>query len=126
MKQFIFILMLLGFSGCTIVDNLDEISTLGQYSREKDAQHRDVKAIDDHYDALAKAIDQGHITDFKDQASFKHSFGEPITIKELPQGHERWLYRYAIYRLATTKVYLYFDRAGRLLKWEKIPCQKFF
>ena len=54
------LIMLLGFSGCTIISNLDEISTLSSYSREKDNQHRMVKTIDDHYDALAKVIAQGH------------------------------------------------------------------
>ena len=42
--------VLLGLSGCTIVSNIDQLSTLGNYSREKENQHRLVKSIDDHYD----------------------------------------------------------------------------
>jgi hypothetical protein len=113
-------------SGCTIIENLDELNMMGQYSREKDAQHRLVKSIDDHYDALTKVIVQGHIMDYKNKVLLVHSFGEPILKKDLRNGQERWLYRYAIYRLAKDKVYLYFDRDGKLVKWERLPCPKFF
>ena len=86
---------------------------LGEYSREKDDQHRLVKSINDHYDALTKVIAQGHISDYKDEASFVHSFGDPILKKDLSDGGQRWLYRYAIYRFAKDKVYVYFDRNGK-------------
>ena len=126
-KMFLYLcMMLLCLSGCTILSNLDEIKTLSGYSREKDNQHRLVKTIKDHYDALIKVIDQKTIGTYKDEASFVHSFGEPILKKDLSDGGQRWLYRYAIYRLAQDKVYVYFDRNGRQVKWEKLPCSKFF
>lgn len=128
LKRFSFplMLMLLSLSGCTILENLDELTVLGQYSRESDAQHHLVKTIKLHYDALTKVIAQGHISDYKDEASFVHSFGDPILKKDLSDGVQRWLYRYAIYRLAKDKVYVYFDRNGKQIKWEKLPCPKFF
>ena len=126
MTRIIFILICLSLSGCTIIGNLDEIFTLSQYSREKDNQHRLVKATKDHYDALIKVIAGGHISEYKDQASFINSFGEPILKKDLNDGRQRWLYRYAIYRLSKDKVYVYFDRNGQQIKWEKLPCPKFF
>jgi len=119
-------LLCASLSGCVILENLDEVSILGDYSREKDDQHRLVKAIDDHYDALTKAIDQNHINDSKNEADFLHSFGEPIQKKYLSDGKERWLYRYAIYRFAKDKVYVYFDHDGKMVKWERLPCPKFF
>ncbi len=117
---------LLGLSGCTILSNLDEISALGDYSRNKDSQHRLVKSIKDHYDALTKVIDQRAISDYKDKASFARSFGEPILKKDLSDGGQRWLYRYAIYRFAKDKVYVYFDRNGKIIRWERLRCPKFF
>jgi hypothetical protein len=120
------ILMVLGLSGCTILENLDELEVMGQYSRESDDQHRLVKTINDHYDALTKAIAQGHMSDYKDEVSFVHSFGAPILKKDLSGGGQRWLYRYAIYRFAKDKVYVYFDHNGQLVKWEKVSCPKFF
>jgi len=120
------LIMLLGFSGCTIISNLDEISTLSSYSREKDNQHRMVKTIDDHYDALAKVIAQGHISEYKDKSSFIHSFGQPILKKMMSDGSERWLYRHAIYRFSKDQVNVYFDQHDRMIKWEKSACPKLF
>jgi len=119
------VLICLCSSGCVILENLDEISILGDYSREKENQHHLVKSIDDHYDALIKIIDQGHIGDYKTQASWVHSFGEPLLKKDLKDGGQRWLYRHAVYRLSKDKVYVYFDRDGKMIKWEKLPCPKF-
>jgi hypothetical protein len=120
------LLAVLGLSGCTIISNSDELYMLGDYSREKDNQHRLVKSINDHYDALTKVIARGHIGDYKDKASFVYSFGDPILKKDLSDGTQRWLYRYAIFRLAKDKVYVYFDRNGKMIKWEKVSCPSFF
>jgi len=120
------LLALLGLSGCVIIENLDEISVLGDYSRNKDNQHHLVKSINDHYDALTKAIAKRYISDYKDKASFARSFGEPILKKDLSDGGQRWLYRYAIYRFAKDKVYVYFDHNGKIIKWERLRCPKFF
>jgi hypothetical protein len=139
MKEIIpyLLLVLLSLSGCTILSNTDELSVLGDYSREKDTQDRLVKSINDHYDALVKAkmpncFDFGRLghcegrNDYPDEASFTRSFGDPLFKKDLSDGGQRWLYRYAILRLAKDKVYVYFDRTGKLIKWEKIPCPSFF
>jgi hypothetical protein len=99
---------------------------MGQYSREKDGQHAQVKSINNHYDALTRVIAQGHLSDYKDTSSFLHSFGAPILKKEMSDGTERWLYRYAIYKFAKDKVYVYFDRNGKQVKWEKESCPKLF
>jgi hypothetical protein len=129
--------LLLGSSGCAVLDNTEELSTLGNYSREKDAQHRQVKSIDDHYDALTKAK-MPNCSDFEklgycegpnnypDEASFVHSFGDPLLKRDLSDGSSRWLYRYAIYRLAKDKVYVYFDHHGKMIRWERLPCPKLF
>jgi hypothetical protein len=129
--------VLLSLSGCSVLFNLDEISVMGDYSREKGDQHRLVKSINDHYDALTKVKmpncfdfeKLGHCegpNNYPDEASFVRSFGDPILKKDLRDGTQRWLYRYAIYRSAKDKVYVYFDRNGKMTKWEKLSCPKFF
>ncbi len=120
------VLTCLCLSGCAILGNLDEVFILQGYSNEKDAQHRLVKSINGHYDDLSKVIDKGTINDYKDEGSFVKAFGAPILKKDLSDGSQRWLYRYAIYRLAKDKVYVYFDHNGKMIKWEKLPCPKFF
>ena len=118
--------VLLGLSGCAALDNLDELSVLGEYSREKSSQDRLVKSINDRYDLLTKVIAQGQISEYKDNVSFEHTFGGPILKEDWGNGGQRWLYRYAIYRIAKDKVYLYFNHDGKLVRWEKVPCQAFF
>ena len=120
------VLTCLCLSGCHALSSLNELSTLGEYSREKDNQHRLVKSIDGHYDALIKAIDQRHISEYKDKSSFTSSFGDPILKKDLDDGTEQWLYRYAISQSAKDKVYVYFDRNGKMTRWERLRCPSFF
>jgi len=131
------LVMLLSLSGCTILENLDEITLLGQFSRESEAQHRLVKSINAHYDALTKAKmpncsdfeKLGHCegpNNYPDEASWVHAFGDPILKKDLSGGGQRWLYRYAIYRFAKDKVYVYFDHNGKMVRWERLRCPKLF
>ncbi|MBF0570438.1 MAG: hypothetical protein HQL12_01070 [Candidatus Omnitrophica bacterium] len=121
-----FLLILLCLSGCSAFENIDQISLLGQFSREQDNQHRLVKSINDHYDALTKIIAEGRISEYKNEASFVHSFGDPIIKKDLRDGTQQWLYRYAIYRTAKDEVNIYFDHDGKQVKWEKLTCQSFY
>lgn len=121
----LYLLLMFGLSGCVIVGNLDEISTLKDYSAEKDQQHKSVKQIDDHYDDLAKAIDGGKINQYKNQDELVRDFGEPL-LKKSWNGGERWLYRHAIFRLSKDKVYLYFNAQGQLTRWERLPCSLSF
>jgi len=120
------VLMLLCLSGCAPLEHLDQLAVMGEYSREKDNQCRLVASINDHYDALTRVIAQGHIGDYKDKASWLHSFGDPILKRDLGRGTEQWLYRYAILSTAHDKVYVYFDNHNHLVKWEKVPCPSFF
>ncbi len=117
------LVMLISLSGCTILGNLDEISTLNNYSKESEAQHRLVKSVNTHYEALSKAVDEKRISEYKDKEAVIRAFGEPLIKKDV-KGQERWLYRYAIDKSARDKVYLYFDAKGNLVKWEKLPCSK--
>jgi len=118
--------IMLGCSGCVILGNLDEVFTLQGYSNNKDEQHQFVKETNDHYDALSKTIDSGHINDYKDEISFVKLFGDPLIKKNLNNGEQRWLYRHAIFRLSKDKIYLYFNAQGQLIKWEKLPCSLSF
>jgi hypothetical protein len=120
------LIVLVGLCGCHALGNLDQLSVLGQYARDNDDQHRLVKANDEHYDELKRVIAGGQIGHYKDRSSFIYAFGEPILKKDLPGGVQRWLYRYAIYWTAKDKVYVYFDRNGKMIKWERLPCPKLY
>ena len=120
------VLMLLCLSGCAPLEHLDQLAVMGEYSREKDNQCRLVASINDHYDALTRAIAQGSISYYKDKSSFVNAFGGPILKRDWNDGAQQWLYRYAILSTAHDKVYVYFDNHNHLVKWEKVPCPSFF
>ena len=112
--------------GCSALESMDGLATLGQVSRERDEQHKLVRAADDHYDALIKVLEQGHLGEIRDERSFENAFGEPVIKKDLAQGGQRWIYRHAIYRFAKDEVDVDFDKSGNVVKWERVPCQKFY
>ena len=120
------LVIFLCLSGCTALEHLDELSVMGDYSRERDNQDRLVKAINARYDALTQAMAQGKMGDYKDKSFFVYAFGEPILKKDMPDSSQQWLYRYAILSTARDKVYVYFDQHDHLIKWEKVPCPSFF
>ena len=109
-------------SGCSVLNNLDQLLTLNEYSKEKDEQKKIVDKTDAQYDALAAAINSGEIKKYTNEASIREAFGEPISIKALDH-QEQWLYRHAIPLKAKDKVYLYFDGQGKLLKYEQEQIQ---
>ncbi|MBF0511102.1 MAG: hypothetical protein HQL13_02105 [Candidatus Omnitrophica bacterium] len=121
MNIFYLLLLCLSFTSCQVLSSMDELNVLGGYSREKESQQRLVKFIDDNYDFLTRTIAQGLISGYKDEASWTRAFGDPVLKKDLPDGGQRWLYR-----SAKDKTYVYFDRKGQLMKWEKEPCPPLF
>ena len=121
-----FIMFVFLSSGCSILGHLDELSTLGDYSRDKDNQGKEVKLINDHYDALVKAINDKQMDSFSTQVDIRTTFGEPITIRLIEtkdKKFERWTYRYAVIKQAKDRVYLYFDEKGKLVKYEQEKIQ---
>lgn len=116
------LILLILTSGCSLLDHLDQIMTLSDYTRDKEAQEEVVHSIDTHYDALVAAVQSGKIKEYSNQKEILQAFGEPILIKAIEtsgQHQEQWLYRHGLPTKAKDKVYLYFDTKGKLLKYEQ-------
>lgn len=117
--KFLIVVVILGFlSGCAIVNHMDQLLMMGEYSRDKNVQFKMVDEINAHYDALALVVNAGKIKNYPDQTAIMGNFGEPIakkTIQVEGQSQERWLYRHAIPQKAKDKIYLYFDKQGKLV-----------
>ncbi|MBI3602439.1 MAG: hypothetical protein HY209_06055 [Candidatus Omnitrophica bacterium] len=126
LKNLLMVTVCFGCCGCTILNHLDEISTLGDYSRDKDDQHKLVNGINARYDALVAAMKSGDIKKYPDQKAVRQAFGESILIKRIDdhgQPQEQWLYRHALPIKAQDKVYLYFNAQGKLLRYEQEKIQ---
>ncbi|MEI7997888.1 MAG: hypothetical protein WCH62_00055 [Candidatus Omnitrophota bacterium] len=112
-------------SGCAVINHLEELFVVGDYSRDKDNQQKSIKQVNAHYDALVATIASKGLKLDLNQTDVRMNFGEPISIKVIDvegQKQEQWLYRYAIISTAKDKVYLYFDQKAKLIKFaqEKI------
>ena len=126
LKSLLMVTVCFGCYGCSILNHLDEILTLGDYSRDKGAQHKLVDGIDARYDALVAAMKSGDIKKYPDQKAIRRAFGDPILIKGIDdhgRSQEQWLYRHALPMKAQDRVYLYFDQQGKLFKYEQEKIQ---
>ncbi len=126
LKILLMVVLCFGLCGCYVLSKMDELSTLGNYTRDKEEQQRIINRVDARYDALLAAVNTGAIKQYSDQRSVRKAFGDPIVIKVAGvAGHkqERWLYRYALPLKARDKVYLYFDGKGKLVQYKQEKIQ---
>ena len=128
MRQFLFlVIVVVLFTGCAKVgqlQHLDELLTLKGYSDEKEAQQKWVQEENERFERLSAAVKDGSIQSYTGRDAILKDFGSPVVsdmIEEKGQSLDRWLYRHPIQKLATDRVYLYFDPDGRLVKFEHIP-----
>ena len=122
LRSFAMTLVFLSFSGCSILSHLDELSMMGDFSRDKDNQKKIIQRVKDNYDALVAAINTQQMSSYTNQVDIRNKFGEPIAIKDIKvdgKKQQRWMYRYALIRESKDKVYVYFDERQSLIKYEQ-------
>lgn len=127
-KGFLCVVLAAGLCGCSVLNHMDQLMIMGDYARDKNVQNKVVDNIKVNYDALVTAIHSGKIKNYPDQTSILTNFGEPIekrVINVQGQDQDRWLYREAIPQKAKDKVYLYFDRQGKLITYSQEKIQWF-
>ncbi|MDD3374555.1 MAG: hypothetical protein PHY73_02390 [Candidatus Omnitrophica bacterium] len=121
MRYIIFLLLFsFLFSGCGIF-HVQEIMRIKAVSANMDEQQKYVDAKNEEFEKLLKIVKEGKISNYKTQKDFVKEFGDPVFSKQLSKQEEYsevWLYRYCDKMFGSEKVYLYFDDAGNLIKWE--------
>ena len=71
--------------------------------------------------ALSPPLKEGSIAKYKSQKSVLGQFGSPIFTEKVEEDGrplEVWVYRYAARFFDSPKVYLYWDQAGNLIRWD--------
>ncbi len=117
--RFLLALIFISLTGCSLIGHLDQALMLNDYGNNKAYQKKIIKVNDDHYDALVKSVADGTIKQYKTKADIRRAFGEPIQIKSQADKIDCWLYRYAIFHQAKTKIYLYFN-GDQLINFEQL------
>ena len=115
------IFLSLSLAGCAKLQHMDQLLTLKAISDEQTQMGKDIRRQDARFDGLVAAVTEGSISKYKDQKSVSAQFGPPIfteKVEEAGQSLEVWVYRYAAQFFDSPKVYLYWDRAGQLVRWE--------
>ena len=108
----------MSLGGCSTVAHLDQLLTLQEISKNSDMQQKYVGEQDQKFAQLRDAVKNNAMSSYPDKASILASFGNPIFTKSTRDNLEKWLYRYSAKLSGSEKVYLYFDSAGVLVKWE--------
>ena len=106
--------------GCS---SLSQLLTLKSYGDNQALQEKYAEMQDTNFEKLVKVAQSNLLLDYPDKKSFLRNFGDPIYTKNLTkkgQLLEEWLYRYAARFFNSEKVYLYFDRDGKLVDFKHI------
>jgi hypothetical protein len=116
----ILILMLLACTGCAEVKYLDQAFALKAYSDEKDAQNRYVQQHDALFEQmLTQSRSPEAFKSYDRKMVFVHAFGDPIFCR--PAGDlEECLYRRIVKSSDSSKIYLYFNAKGELVRWQGV------
>lgn len=102
-------------SSCAVINNLDEVLTLKEYSDERDGIQADVIATDVRVDKLLMRVRSKASFEAYDRRKFVEEFGMPLLVRQVfrdGQAQESWLYRYALNKKDIPKVYVFFKLDG--------------
>lgn len=120
-RAFILIFSLLALTSCAKLQHLDELLTLKGLSDEQAQMGKEIERQDARFERLVAAVQEGSIGKYKNQKNVSGQFGPPVYIEndqEDGRSIEVWVYRYAARFFDSPKVYLYWDQAGQLVRWE--------
>lgn len=110
--------------GCAKLQHLDELLALQSFSDNQDAQKRYLEQEEKKFQNLLADVKQENLYSGQSKFSIVSNYGKPILIsvvKDDPVIKEELMYRHPAQLLGSEKVFLYFDRRHRLVKWRYLP-----
>ncbi len=111
-----FLMVLIFVSGCSTISALNRLQDL---SVERDEQQILVKEQEKKFEQLLKDFSSGKIEKGNSKDKIIEKYGEPITIKDVKTDSffsEELMYRHPAQFFGSEKIYLYFDKDGKLLE----------
>ena len=117
------IVISMGISGCVGTGaNVSGLKMLVQLGRDNKLKQRALKQETKNFQSVKKYIDDNKI---KKGISAKYAikkFGEPVLVLSDSEG-EKWAYKRSdVDWVGGEKIYLFFDKEGKLLDWECVNC----
>ena len=117
MVKAIIVLLLVFFSGCTVVRHSQQISTLRKVGASQKQMQSYVARQEKGFNRLRKDIERKRLKVGISQREVVSLYGEPILEKEVGDKIQ-WLYRHPTEYFNSDRAYLYFNSSNTLIGWE--------
>lgn len=120
MKLLFFIILFL-LTGCAKLEHLQELLTLQGLSDDRDQQDLYVQRQDENFERLLAAAKKNSLDQFSHKKKFLKAFGNPLFTEQVSlkgESMEKWIYRYATKAFGSPKVYVYFEKSGKMKHWQ--------
>jgi len=114
-------LFVFALGGCAVLS--DELQALKDVGRSQAQIGSYVKRENRRFLKLLKHYKKGHLKIGIPKSRIIAAFGEPVLIKSLDDNlvKEVFLYRHPTDFFTSDKIYLYFDKSNKLVRWEYRP-----
>lgn len=95
------------------------ISTLQRYSKEQDLIEREVERAKKKFDLLVEDIKQERLKEGRSKRKFIRIYGKPVITNAIDSNEAvlELLYRDPLKFFDTPKVYVYFNKEEKLIRW---------
>ena len=105
-------------SGMEVMEHRKELGTLKEQSKEGPMMEKILNEQEAAFQNIRKAIASGELKPGFSSKEVAKKYGNPID-KDTSNGGQKWLYRSKTGKwLDHPWIYLYFDPAGKLMKWD--------
>ena len=116
-------LIVFSSSGCVLLTKSEQLLTLKRYGDSQDEIQRYVDRQNKLFNKLLDDLDTGKLQPGISKTIFIRRYGDPVISRESddPSIEEVLLYRHPTNYFSSDKVYAYFDKSGKLVRWEYKP-----
>lgn len=122
MKRKLGLFVILFFlTGCAKLAHLEELLKLKDLSDDREQQDLYVKTHDENFERLLDVAKNNSLDQFPSKKRFLNAFGTPLFSEQVSldgESVEKWVYRYATQAFGSPKVYVYFEKSGKLKSWK--------
>lgn len=117
------IVFLLISESCTFIKFHKQLSTLKQLEANQKSIDIYIDRKKKKFHQLLQAIKERKLPLNLSKKEAIDIYGEPVLTKKSSSGEEVFLYRHPLKYSSTTKVYLYFDKDGKLSKFQVLSAK---
>jgi len=119
-RVFLIISFLIFLSGCAKMQHMDKLLDLKSLSDNQTKQEQFLLRQENKFQLLLADVKKGRLKKGISRGSIISRYGEPISAKEIQNDAriaEQFVYRHPEQIFGSEKVFLSFDKRGKLIDW---------